>query len=284
MLAGLVVASLVPQRAAERVVRVVVGGRELEHLAELLFGLRPARDPEVGDPERLADRCLLRLEPLRLLERDGRLRRHAVAKVASDPAGRGRTRRSCTHRADGVKGASAATALRGPARPALAAPGGGERATELASRLDGGRARTVGRPEARHGQRVDERARQGSRARAASPARGPSSRRVRVDGGAAVAQRRDELRARPRCASACGSVRRSRVLRRARFAPTIRGPEDERSHREHREPPRRTVLGCGDGGVSGAAAPPCVGGCGVKSRKRPVPSAATASAESEASV
>ena len=72
-------AALLLERAAERVVRVVVGRRELEHGAELGLGLLPAREAEVGDPERLADRRLLRLEPLRLLEHDRGLRRHALS-------------------------------------------------------------------------------------------------------------------------------------------------------------------------------------------------------------
>ena len=73
--------ALLLQAAAERVVRVVVGRRELEHRAELLLGLVVAADAEVRDAERLADRRLVRLAPLRLLERDGRLRGHAVLEV-----------------------------------------------------------------------------------------------------------------------------------------------------------------------------------------------------------
>src|SRR3954447_9010404 len=71
------VAPLLLKAAAERVVRVVVVRRELQQLAELFLGLAPPPDPEVRDPERLADRSLVRLAPLRLLERDGRLGRHA---------------------------------------------------------------------------------------------------------------------------------------------------------------------------------------------------------------
>src|SRR6185437_3407731 len=55
------VPALLLEAAAERVVRVVVDRRELEQLAELGFGLAPAPDPEVRDPERLADRLLVRL-------------------------------------------------------------------------------------------------------------------------------------------------------------------------------------------------------------------------------
>ena len=76
-------AALLLERPAERVVRVVVGRRELEHGAELGLGLVPAAQPEVGDPERLADRGLVGLEPLGLLERHGRLRGHALAQPLS---------------------------------------------------------------------------------------------------------------------------------------------------------------------------------------------------------
>src|SRR5260370_14192649 len=74
-------AALLLERAAERVVRVVVDRGELEQLADLGLRLLPARDAEVGDAERLADRCLLWLTLLRLLERDGRLRRHALLEL-----------------------------------------------------------------------------------------------------------------------------------------------------------------------------------------------------------
>jgi hypothetical protein len=80
---GLGVAALLLEAAAERVVRIVVGRRELEHLAELRRGLVVAVDPEVRDPERLADRGLLRLTPLGLLERDGRLSRHPLAELSA---------------------------------------------------------------------------------------------------------------------------------------------------------------------------------------------------------
>ena len=77
------VATLLLQGAAERVVRVVVGRRELEHRAELALRLAPALDPEVRDPERLPDRRLVRLEPLRLLERDRGLRGHALLEMVA---------------------------------------------------------------------------------------------------------------------------------------------------------------------------------------------------------
>src|SRR5689334_3057255 len=77
------VASLAEERAAERVVRVVVDRRELEHLAELALGGGPIGDAEVRDAERLTDRGLLGLEPARLLERHRRLRRKALAQTSA---------------------------------------------------------------------------------------------------------------------------------------------------------------------------------------------------------
>src|SRR5262249_51690784 len=75
------VAPLLLEAPPECVVGVVAHGRDLEQLPELRLGLRPAAEAEVGDPERLADRGLLRLAPLRLLERDGGLCRHAAPQV-----------------------------------------------------------------------------------------------------------------------------------------------------------------------------------------------------------
>src|SRR5262249_17287440 len=49
-------------------------GREVERRPELGFRLVVAAEPEVGDPERLADGRLVRLLPLRLFERHGGLR------------------------------------------------------------------------------------------------------------------------------------------------------------------------------------------------------------------
>src|SRR4029079_19425795 len=43
-----------------------------------------ALDAEVPAPEGVADRCLLRLEPLCLLERDGGLSGHAAPKVTEN--------------------------------------------------------------------------------------------------------------------------------------------------------------------------------------------------------
>src|SRR5205085_644178 len=74
-------AALLLEAAAERVVRVVVGRREFEHLPELGLRLLPAVDAEVRDPERLADRGLVRLAALRLLERHRRLRGAALLQV-----------------------------------------------------------------------------------------------------------------------------------------------------------------------------------------------------------
>jgi len=63
----LVLVPLLLQAAAERVMRVVIRGSQLEHGAELPLGLVPALDAEVGDAECLADRRLVRLAPLGLL-------------------------------------------------------------------------------------------------------------------------------------------------------------------------------------------------------------------------
>src|SRR5581483_11556528 len=73
--------ALLVERAREREVRVVVGRRQLDELAKLCLRLAPAVDAEVGDAERLADRRLLRLAPLGLLQRDGRLGRASGAQV-----------------------------------------------------------------------------------------------------------------------------------------------------------------------------------------------------------
>src|SRR6266513_1710304 len=77
------VLSLLLERATERVVRVMVGRRQLQHDAELLLRLLVALDAEVRDPERLADRRLARLAPLGLLQGDGRLRGTSLAEVRS---------------------------------------------------------------------------------------------------------------------------------------------------------------------------------------------------------
>src|SRR6266545_3905169 len=73
--------SLLLEAAAECVVGVVVGRRELEHRAELRLRGVPAVDAEVGDAQRLADRRLLGLAALRLLQRNGRLSGAAVLQM-----------------------------------------------------------------------------------------------------------------------------------------------------------------------------------------------------------
>src|SRR5262249_37890239 len=73
-------APLLLEAAPERVVRVVVDGRELEHGAELLLGFGEAAEPEVRDSERLANRRLVGRTALGLLQRDGRLRCHALSE------------------------------------------------------------------------------------------------------------------------------------------------------------------------------------------------------------
>src|ERR1700730_4668415 len=82
MAVRLVRVALPLETAAGRVGRMVAGRGKLEHGAEFRLGLRPAPDPEVRDPERLADRGLVRLEPICLLQRHGRLRSPPPAEVA----------------------------------------------------------------------------------------------------------------------------------------------------------------------------------------------------------
>src|SRR5438874_12826005 len=69
------------ERAAEPIVRVVVGRREVEHRAELGLRLGIAPRAEVRDAERLADRRLVRLALLRLLERARSLGGHALLEL-----------------------------------------------------------------------------------------------------------------------------------------------------------------------------------------------------------
>src|SRR5205814_2037022 len=67
------------ERAAECVMRVVVGRREhLDDRAELALSVLPPRQAEVRDSEGFPDRRLLRLELLRPLERHGRLGGHSL--------------------------------------------------------------------------------------------------------------------------------------------------------------------------------------------------------------
>src|SRR5205085_323631 len=77
----LVHAPLLLEDAAERIVGIVVDGRELEQLAELGLGGIPAPHAEGRDAERLPDRGLIRLPPLRLLECHRRLGRHAALQM-----------------------------------------------------------------------------------------------------------------------------------------------------------------------------------------------------------
>src|SRR5204862_1391907 len=77
---GLARTALLLEAAAEPVVGVVVDRRELEHGAELRLGGVPAPDPEVRDRKGLADRRLVRLALLRLLERHGGLCGHALGE------------------------------------------------------------------------------------------------------------------------------------------------------------------------------------------------------------
>ena len=87
--------------------RVVVGGVALDHGRELARGAPVAAAAEVRAAERLADRGLVRLQPLRLLERHGRLCPVALLEQR-DPAleerigvllgGSGRAARLVAHR------------------------------------------------------------------------------------------------------------------------------------------------------------------------------------------
>ena len=77
------VATLLFERASQPVVRVVIGRRELEHLAELLLRLGVALDPQIRDSERFADRRLLRFAALCLLQWNRRLRGTAFAEMRS---------------------------------------------------------------------------------------------------------------------------------------------------------------------------------------------------------
>ena len=82
MLGGVLWPAEAIERSCQRAVREWIGRRELDELAELRCCLVPAADAEVRDAERLANRRLLGLATLRLLERDRRLARPAAAKVS----------------------------------------------------------------------------------------------------------------------------------------------------------------------------------------------------------
>ena len=73
------------RRPSERVVRELVRGIELHEDAKLGLRLLPAADPEIRDPERLADGTRRGLGALRLFQRDGRLRRTAAPEVGPTP-------------------------------------------------------------------------------------------------------------------------------------------------------------------------------------------------------
>src|SRR2546429_9569321 len=73
---------LLLQCTPQRVVGIVVGRRKVEHDPELLLGFFVALKPQVRDSESLADRRLLGLPPLRLLEGDGRLGCPPLLQVA----------------------------------------------------------------------------------------------------------------------------------------------------------------------------------------------------------
>jgi hypothetical protein len=88
---GLLGPALLFEAAAEREVRVVVDRLELEDDAELLLGFGEAVDAEVRDAKRLPDGRFLRLAPLGLFERDGRLgvhaRRHLLSPLLEEIVG-----------------------------------------------------------------------------------------------------------------------------------------------------------------------------------------------------
>ena len=69
------------EAAAQHEMGVVIGRRELQYDAELGLGLDKPVDPEVRDAQRLSNRSLAWLGPLRFLERDGRLRAQTVLEV-----------------------------------------------------------------------------------------------------------------------------------------------------------------------------------------------------------
>src|SRR6187402_2774664 len=83
MAVRLLEAALLLEHPAEGVVGVVLGRRQLEQRPELGLRLVPALEAEVRDPERLADRGLVGLALLRLLEGDGGLCRHPLAEVGA---------------------------------------------------------------------------------------------------------------------------------------------------------------------------------------------------------
>jgi hypothetical protein len=63
------------ERARKRAMGKRIDRRKLDELAELRLCFAPPSDSEIGNAERLPDRGLVRLAPLRLLERDRGLAR-----------------------------------------------------------------------------------------------------------------------------------------------------------------------------------------------------------------
>ena len=181
--------------------RVVLGRRQLEQRPELGLRLVPALEAEVRDPERLADRGLVGLALLRLLERTVAWA-GPLARGGRGPAGRGRTSRSscCSRygkfsstnviagRSDRVSGRS----RRGDRRPRP-------------------RARPGTHPRARRAGPVPSEVRDDSSARNQS---GAAVERV----AAVVARTVDRRRRRLRRAPACGAAARGGGSRRRRVA------------------------------------------------------------------
>src|SRR6188472_81621 len=274
----LVVAPLVAERSPERIVRVVVGRGQLEHLAKLGLGLLPALDPEVGDAERLADGRLLGLEPLRLLERNGGLCGHAAAEVRAAlleevvrvahraPSGLNeRSESAAWTRRSGVSRAAAADRIRPSSVRARSADpcargSGPYRASAIASVSD----------------------RTGMRRTLSATFRSS----VGVASGSSVTPRSTSAStssARTPAARRRASPPRNLRSRRARFAPTT--PTISAGGARSAATSHHGTVAPSAGLMATWAAGALGDGCrGVKSRNRPVPSARTASAESDASV
>ena len=233
--------------------RVVVGRRELEHRAELRLGLLPAVDAEVRDAERLADRRLLGLAALRLLERDRRLRGVAVLEVGL-PLLEEVVCLVFTHARYGKFCSNQVYRMRQVAR---------SRDDDAANRSASRAAERVGELERRAGQIVEERHELG-----------------------AEAPERNAGQARPRSAKNCADARIERRLapRRAATAP---GASPHSARNDSIVPRREDVVGAGDerGGsrARGERAPHGVGGtvaarlAGVADRGRRRPSRRRAS-------
>src|SRR5262245_63344065 len=113
---------------------VVVGGGELDERAELGFSVLPATAPKVGDPERFANRRLLRLALLGLLERTARLLRVTTAQrslaLMEEVVGLRHLSSDSTRTVKTPSAASGARGTRGLAAAAAASAGARGRATE----------------------------------------------------------------------------------------------------------------------------------------------------------